>query len=51
MAGRRFRSHDESWEANLEAWNAITVEQLMKLIESIPKHLETVKKTNGYPTK
>ena len=51
LAGKRFRSHDEVWEATLEAWNSITAEQLMKLIESMPRRLESVIKANGGPTK
>ena len=40
------RSHDEIWEATHEAWNSITAEQLMKLIESMPRRLEAVIKAN-----
>ena len=40
MCNIRFiHTHDEGWEANLEVWNAITAEQLMKLIEFVHKHL------------
>ena len=45
-AGRQFRSHDEIWEATHEAWYSITAEQLMKLIESMPRRLEAVIKAN-----
>ena len=49
LTDRQFHSHDEVWEATLEARNSITAEQLMKLIESMPSHLETVMKTNDDP--
>ena len=48
---QRFRSHDEVGEATLEAWNSINAEQLIKLIESMPRRLETAIKANGGPTK
>ena len=51
LAGKRFRSHDEVWEATLEAWNSISAAQLMKLVESMPRRLESVIKANGGPTK
>ena len=36
MCNIRFiHTHDEGWEANLEVWNAITAEQLMKLIDEL----------------
>ena len=39
------------WDATLEVRNSNTAEQLMKLIESMPKHLETVIKANGITAK
>ena len=51
LAGKRFNSRDEVWEAAQEAWNLIPAEQLMKLVEAMPRRLETVIKANGGPIK
>ena len=51
LSGRRVNSHDEVWDATLEAWNSISAPQLMKLVESMPRRLEAVIKANGGPTK
>ena len=51
LAGKRFKTKTELWNATQEAWNSIRLETLIALVDSMPGRLNQVIKANGGPTK
>lgn len=51
LKGERFRNKNELWEAAKEAWNAISSEKLISLVDSMPKRIHAVICARGGHTK
>lgn len=50
LRGNRFRTKDELWEAVKEAWGAIPLDNLISLIDSMPRRIQSVIRAKGGPT-
>lgn len=48
---RNFETKQALWEAVAEEWNKVTMEQRIKLVESMPKRCLEVIRANGMATK
>lgn len=48
---RNFDSKQALWEAVADEWNKITMDQRIKLVESMPRRCKEVLKQNGMATK
>lgn len=51
LRGRRFQNGDEAWQAVQEAWNAIPLDYVINLVDSMPRRLRAVILARGGPTK
>lgn len=51
VSNKRNSSHNELYEAFVEAWNSIPLEKCMKLLESMPRRCRAVIDNKGYATK
>lgn len=49
--GKKFRNKNEAWEFYRTEWENIPQDILKKLVDSMPRRLEAVIRSRGYPTK
>lgn len=48
---QKCKNSDDLWKAIKEAWDSIPLDKCRKLIESLPRRCEAVKRNKGYSTK
>ena len=51
LAGKRFDSKNELWEAVKEAWRNVTLDKLIALVNSMPNRINSVIRARGGYTK